>query len=287
LARMTMQDSGAIERYLESLKTADILSAEEEMDVSRSMGLGSLEARNRLVKANLRFVVSIARKYQGRGVSLADLVSAGNLGLIKAAERFDVSRGVRFISYAVWWIRLCIRRCLARERHLIRLPSSRVDVLVSISRVTDRLCQDKGADPDVDTVARELGTSVRMVEETLMFAQGVRSLEGWFDGPEGGYLLDTLSDGNTIPPDRSAIQDSTRGQIEMALTSLKKRQRDVVRMYYGLDDGERKTLQQIGDQLGLTRERIRQIKEDALMRLRSSRNRRLLEPLSDPSGDAL
>jgi RNA polymerase primary sigma factor len=281
LARMTMQDSGGLDLYLKGLNSAEVLDPEEEAALARRMRKGSRSARDSLVKANLRFVVNIAKEYQHRGVPLADLISAGNAGLMTAAERFDVTLGYRFISYAVWWIRLAMRHTLAQERHLLRLPANRIDLLASISLTRDKLRQECGEEPDAGTVACTLGVSEGMVRDTLMLAKDTWSLDLKFDDGAETSLMERLPDEMADPPDLSVSRSSSRNRIEAVLTTLSKKQQVVVRMYYGLDDGEGMTLQQIGEKLNLCRERVRQIKAQALQRLQHPKRRGVLEELVD------
>ena len=281
MARMTMQDTGALDSYLGGLGSAEVLTTEEEAVLARRMRKGSRSARDSLVTANLRFVVNIAKEYQHRGVPLADLISAGNVGLMKAAERFDVTRGFRFISYAVWWIRLAMRHTLAQERYLLRLPTNRIDLLASISLTKDRLRQECGEEPDAGTVACALGVSESMVKDTLMLARDVWSLDLKYDDDGDISLMDRLPDEMADSPDQAVTRDSSSDQIEAVLTTLSKKQQDVVRMYYGLDDGEGMTLQQIGEKLSLCRERVRQIKAQALQRLQHPKRREALAELVD------
>ncbi|MFH1568356.1 MAG: RNA polymerase sigma factor RpoD/SigA [Gemmatimonadota bacterium] len=261
-----MEDS--LGSYLGEIAHSKPLSAAEEVDLARKIRQGDEDARNRLVEANLRFVVSVAKDYQNRGVALADLISAGNMGLITAAERFDEKKGFKFISYAVWWIRQAILQTLAEQSRTVRLPLNKIGLLYKISKTSRMLQQERSDDPNPEDIADELEVSVEEVKETLLCGRAVRSLDAAFKEEEDHSLLDVLADERQESPESEVMRGCLRGQIDSALGSLLGREAEILRLYFGLDGEESMTLDQIGARFGLTRERVRQIKEKALHRLR-------------------
>ena len=261
-----MEDS--LGSYLGDIAHSKPLSAAEEVDLARKIKRGDEGARNRLVEANLRFVVSVAKQYQNRGVPLADLISAGNVGLITAAERFDERKGFKFISYAVWWIRQAILQTLAEQSRTVRLPLNKIGLLYKISKASRMLQQERSDDPNSEEIANELEVSVEEVKETLLCGRAVRSLDATFKEEEDHSLLDVLADDRQESPESEVMRGCLRGQIDSALGSLLGREAEILKRYFGLDGEEPMTLDQIGARFGLTRERVRQIKEKALHRLR-------------------
>jgi len=261
-----MEDS--LGSYLAEIAHSKPLSAAEEVDLARKIKEGNEAARNRLVEANLRFVVSVAREYQNRGVPLADLISAGNMGLITAAERFDENKGFKFISYAVWWIRQAILQTLAEQSRTVRLPLNKIGLLYKISKASRLLQQERSDDPNPDEIAKELEVPVEDVKETLMCGRSVRSLDATIKEEENHSLLDVLPDDRQESPESQVMRGCLRGQVDSALQSLVGREAEILRLYFGIDGEEPMTLDQIGARFGLTRERVRQIKEKALHRLR-------------------
>jgi RNA polymerase primary sigma factor len=254
--------------YLAEIANSRPLSSSEEVLLARRIKRGDEEARNRLVEANLRFVVSVAKEYQNRGVPLADLISAGNMGLITAAERFDENKGFKFISYAVWWIRQAILQTLAEQSRTVRLPLNKIGLLYKISKASRHLQQERADDPNPEDIAAELDVPVEEVKETLMCGRSVRSLDAAFREEEDHSLLDVLPDERQESPESQVMRGCLRGQIDTALSTLMGREAEILRLYFGLDGEEPMTLDQIGVRFGLTRERVRQIKEKALHRLR-------------------
>ena len=236
--------------------------------MARQIKDGDEAARNRLVEANLRFVVSVAKEYQNRGVPLADLISAGNVGLITAAERFDENKGFKFISYAVWWIRQAILQTLAEQSRTVRLPLNKVGLLYKISKASGLLQQQRADDPNPEDIAGQLDVSVEEVRETLMCGRSVRSLDAAFKEEEDYSLLDIIPDDRQDSPENLVLRGCLRGQIDSALGTLVGREAEILKLYFGLDGEEPMTLDQIGARFSLTRERVRQIKAKALHRLR-------------------
>ena len=261
-----MEDS--LGSYLTEIAQSSPLSAAEEVDLAKRIKQGDDVARNRLVEANLRFVVSVAKEYQNRGVALADLVSAGNMGLITAAERFDEEKGFKFISYAVWWIRQAILQTLAEQSRTVRLPLNKIGLLYKISKASRLLQQERSDDPGPEEIAAQLDVPVAEVKDTMMCGRSVRSLDAAFKEEESNNLLDVLPDDRQESPDSQVARGCLRGQIDVALHGLLNREAEIVRLYFGLNGEQPMTLDQIRARFSLTRERVRQIKEKALLRLR-------------------
>ena len=271
----------SLHRYLEDVATSEPLTSQEEVFLARRIKKGDLEARRKLVEANLRFVITVAREYQNQGVPLADLISAGNLGLITAAERFDETRGFKFISYAVWWIRQSILQTLAEHSRVVRLPLNRVDLLRRISRYVNNRQQETSGRPPEEEIAEELGITVEQVVDTIASGQQILSLDMTFGEDEENSLLEVMTDENQEPPDHLLLQNSLEHEIFAALDTLEEREREVIRLYFGLSGDAEMTLEEIGIRFRLTRERVRQIKEKALRKLRHPTRGRKLMPYSD------
>ena len=271
----------SLQRYLEDVAASEPLTSREEVILARRIRKGDLDARRRLVEANLRFVITVAREYQNQGVPLADLISAGNLGLITAAERFDETRGFKFISYAVWWIRQSILQTLAEHSRVVRLPLNRVDLLRRISRYVNNRQQETSGRPPEEEIAKELGITVEQVVDTLASGQRILSLDMTFGEDEENSLLEIMKDENQESPDHLLMKNSLEDEILAALDTLEEREREVIRLYFGLGGDTEMTLEEIGIRFRLTRERVRQIKEKALGKLRHPTRGRKLMPYSD------
>ena len=271
------REGGALAKYLEELAGHHPLSREEEIELAERIRKGDREARDTLVQANLRFVVSVAKGYQNQGMPLGDLINEGNLGLIKAAERFDGTKGFKFISYAVWWIRQSILMALSEQSRIVRMPLNRVAALYKISKASALLEQDMEKAPNAEDIAESLHMSSHEVVEAISSGRRHRSL----DAPLGkddddSSLFDLIRDESHASPEEDAIDASLQEQIEVILSTLKPREAQIIRLYYGIGREESLNLDEIGKRYALTRERIRQIKEKALRRLRHiSRSRRL------------
>ena len=263
------QSDPLLASYLGDIADSTPLSARQEAELARRIRVGDEEARNELVEANLRFVVSVSKEYQNRGLSLAELISAGNMGLITAAERFDETKGYKFSSYAVWWIRQAILQTLM-EQSTVRLPVNRIDMQTKVTRTYEALQRD-GYMPSLKKVADTLGFSEEKVEQTLIDGQPIRSLDAPFEEGEECSLLDYLSNENDLSPEEEALRLTLKEDIETALDRLNQREGDVLRLYFGLNQEPPLTLDQIGVRFKLTRERVRQIKEIALNKLRHPR----------------
>lgn len=274
-------DRDSLQRYLEDVSGSSPLSSKEEVALAIRIRKGDMRARAALVEANLRFVISIALKYQNRGVPLADLISAGNIGLITAAERFDETKGFKFISYAVWWIRQSIQQTLAEHSRVMRLPVNRLDLLRRISRYITTQQQETSTRPSEEEIANALGVSVDYVIDTLIKGRGIVSLDETFGDDDKNSLMEIMPDESQESPDSLVMRNSLRDDIEEALETLDAREQEVIRLYFGLDGTPKMTLEEIGSKFGLTRERIRQIKEKALSKLRRPTRARKLTHYSE------
>ena len=250
------------------------------MELAIAVKQGSRRALKELTEANLRFVVSVAKDYQGQGLPLTDLINEGNLGLIKAAERFDETRGFKFISYAVWWIRQSILQALAEHSRIVRLPLNRVGTISKINKAAERLEQEFERSPRPDELARQLEMKPGEVNDAQRISRRHHSLDTPFSDDDKNCLLDIIEDGKTESPDKELLMDSLQEEVSSALDTLKDREREVIRMYFGIEREYALTLNEIGEEFGLTRERVRQIKEKAIRRLRHrSRSRKLRQYL--------
>ncbi len=268
MREVTDEGDSVVRSYFADIAGSRPLSREREVLLAASIKEGDIGARDELVQANLRFVVGVAKNYQNRGLSLSDLISAGNLGLLTAAERFDGTKGYKFISYAVWWIRQSILQTIGEHARTVRLPLNKLGLLKDISRVSQRLGQGREKDQDVEEIAAELEVSATEVREALLSARSTRSLDEAFGEDGENSLLATLADTNQEAPDAEVLRESAREQLESLFVSLDDREQRIIRLYFGLDGSEPLTLEQIGSILNITRERVRQLKERALAKLR-------------------
>ncbi len=272
----TSRASQSLDKYLQEIGEVPLLTPEEEIELARRIKQGDQEALEKLTKANLRFVVSVAKQYQNQGLSLGDLINEGNLGLIKAAKRFDETRGFKFISYAVWWIRQSILQALAEQSRVVRLPLNRVGALNKIGKTYAALEQALEREPSASEIAEQLDMSDYEVADTLKISGRHLSMDAPFSNSEDNRLLDVLENDHQPPPDHDLMNESLKVEIERALATLTKREAEVVRLYFGLGQEHPLTLEEIGERFNLTRERVRQIKEKAIRRLRhASRSRAL------------
>lgn len=260
----------SLDLYLNEIRRYPLLSREDEVALARQARAGDAKAQEKLVRANLRFVVSIAKKYVGNGVPLEDLINDGNLGLVKAAERFDPERGFKFISYAVWWIRQSILVSVSENSRMIRMPMNRVGLAQKATKMSRQLEQDLGRDPDAEELAKELGVTREEIEEVTTFSQATLSLDQPVhdEGNETTFVDQIVDDRNALP-DQGAYADSLKRDMARALEGLTDRERTILVRYYGLNGVKARTLEDIGKEMGYTRERIRQIKEQAIDKLRS------------------
>ena len=274
--QITNRESQSLDKYLQEIGKVDLLTPDEEVILAQKIREGDQLSLERLTKANLRFVVSVAKQYQNQGLSLGDLINEGNLGLIKAAQRFDETRGFKFISYAVWWIRQSILQALAEQSRIVRLPLNRVGSLNKISKTFSELEQKFEREPSPEELAEVLEISTGEVVDTLKISGRHVSMDAPFVQGEENSLLDVLENDSEDKPDSGLINDSLRREVQRALSTLTQREADVVTLYFGLNGEHAMTLEENGEKFNLTRERVRQIKEKAIRRLRhTSRSKAL------------
>ncbi len=274
--QITNRESQSLDKYLQEIGKVDLLTPDEEVILAQKIRDGDQLSLERLTEANLRFVVSVAKQYQNQGLSLGDLINEGNLGLIKAAQRFDETRGFKFISYAVWWIRQSILQALAEQSRIVRLPLNRVGSLNKISKTFSELEQKFEREPSPEELAEVLEISTGEVVDTLKISGRHVSMDAPFVQGEENSLLDVLENDSEDKPDSGLINDSLRREVQRALSTLTQREADVVTLYFGLNGEHAMTLEEIGEKFNLTRERVRQIKEKAIRRLRhTSRSKAL------------
>ncbi len=275
---ITNRESQSLEKYLQEIGKVDLLTPEEEVELAKRIKQGDQQALEKLTKANLRFVVSVAKQYQNQGLSLSDLINEGNLGLIKAAQRFDETRGFKFISYAVWWIRQSILQALAEQSRIVRLPLNKVGSLNKINKAFSQLEQEYEREPSSDELAELLEINTDEVETTLGVAARHVSMDAPFVEGEDNSLLDVLENGNTPGADKElTYRESLRREIERSLNTLTDRQEDVIKLYFGIGVEHPMSLEDIGEKFGLTRERVRQIKDKAINKLRTTSRSKLLK----------
>jgi RNA polymerase primary sigma factor len=267
-----------LDQYLQEIGKIDLLEPEEEVELARRIKEGDEEALHELTRANLRFVVSVAKKYQGQGLSLADLINEGNYGLIKAAQRFDETRGFKFISYAVWWIRQAILQALAEQSRVVRLPLNRIGTISKMRKASARLQQELDRKPNIEELAEELDIEVRKVREAMQHTSRHLSVDAPFNEEDENSLLDVLPDEECDSPDEEMLGESVKIDIERALSGLRSREAEITRLYFGIGREHPLTLEEIGKRFDLTRERVRQIKEKALRKLRQRHCREDLQP---------
>jgi RNA polymerase primary sigma factor len=277
-SRRSQHDESSLDQYLKEISAYPLLSREDEVELAVCIRTGDEEALDKLVRSNLRFVVSVAKKYQNQGVALGDLINEGNLGLIRAAHKFDETKGIKFISYAVWWIRQAILQALAEQSRIVRVPLNRAGALHRIGKRSSTMLQELGREPTLEELAGELDLSEDEVQRTLAISQSHLSLDAPLTPGEDNRLLDYLPDQFSAGPDDETYERALASTVEDALSTLKTREARVLRLYFGLEDGhDPMTLEEIGALLGITRERVRQIKEKALVRLRHASRARYLE----------
>jgi RNA polymerase primary sigma factor len=266
--QFTNRESQSLERYLQDISKVQLLTTNEEIELAIRIKKGDQQAMEILTKANLRFVVSVAKQYQNQGLSLGDLINEGNVGLIKAAKRFDETRGFKFISYAVWWIRQSILQALAEQSRIVRLPLNRIGALNRIGRAYTSLKQEFEREPSSEELAIELEMDVDEISDTIKLSGRQVSMDAPFTPGEENSLLDILENFQQPSPDNHLITESLKVEVRNALESLPEREAEVLRLYFGLDVDYAMTLEEIGEKFNLTRERVRQIKEKAIRRLR-------------------
>ncbi|MDH5397661.1 MAG: RNA polymerase sigma factor RpoD/SigA [Cyclobacteriaceae bacterium] len=276
--QITNRESQSLDKYLQEIGKVDLLTPDEEVTLAQRIKEGDQQALEKLTKANLRFVVSVAKQYQNQGLSLGDLINEGNLGLIKAAQRFDETRGFKFISYAVWWIRQSILQALAEQSRIVRLPLNRVGSLNKISKTFSELEQRFEREPSPDELAEVLEVTTAEVVDTMKISGRHVSMDAPFVQGEENSLLDVLENDMEVTPDQELMIDSLRREVQRALSTLTQREADVISLYFGLNGEHSMTLEEIGEKFNLTRERVRQIKEKAIRRLRHTSRSKALKP---------
>ena len=275
--QVTNRETASLDKYLQEIGKVDLITAEEEVELAQKVKQGDQEALEKLTKANLRFVVSVAKQYQNQGLTLPDLINEGNLGLIKAAQRFDETRGFKFISYAVWWIRQSILQALAEQSRIVRLPLNKIGSINKINKAYAFLEQSHERPPSAEEIAKELDMTINDVKESMKNSGRHVSMDAPLVEGEDANLYDVLRSGESPNPDKELIHESLRTEIERALETLTPREADVIQLYFGLGNHHPMTLEEIGETFDLTRERVRQIKEKAIRRLKHTSRSKILK----------
>lgn len=275
--QVTNRETASLDKYLQEIGKVDLITADEEVELAQRIKAGDERALDKLTKANLRFVVSVAKQYQNQGLTLPDLINEGNLGLIKAAKRFDETRGFKFISYAVWWIRQSILQALAEQSRIVRLPLNKIGSINKINKTYAFLEQSNERPPSAEEIAKELDMTVNDVKESMKNSGRHVSMDAPLVEGEDSNLYDVLRSGESPNPDKELLHESLRTEIERALETLTPREADVIRLYFGLGNQHPMTLEEIGETFDLTRERVRQIKEKAIRRLKHTSRSKILK----------
>jgi len=275
--QVTNRETASLDKYLQEIGKVDLITAEEEVELARRIKQGDKLALEKLTKANLRFVVSVSKQYQNQGLTLPDLINEGNLGLIKAAQRFDETRGFKFISYAVWWIRQSILQALAEQSRIVRLPLNKIGSINKINKASARLEQGFEREPDVKEIAGELDMTEVEVKESMRNAGRHVSMDAPLIQDEDNTMYDVLRSEESNTPETGLLYESLRKEIDRAISTLTKREADVVKLYFGLNAQHPMTLEEIGEKFDLTRERVRQIKEKAIRRLKHTSRSKILK----------
>ncbi len=274
--QVTNRETASLDKYLQEIGKVDLITADEEVELAQRIKAGDQVALEKLTKANLRFVVSVAKQYQNQGLNLPDLINEGNLGLIKAAKRFDETRGFKFISYAVWWIRQSILQALAEQSRIVRLPLNKIGSINKINKTYASLEQENERPPSPEEIAKKLDMTVSDVKESMKNSGRHLSMDAPLIEGEDSNLYDVLNIGESPNPDKELLLDSLRTEIDRALETLTPREADVVKLYFGLGEQQAMTLEEIGETFDLTRERVRQIKEKAIRRLKHTSRSKIL-----------
>jgi len=274
--QVTNRETESLDKYLQEIGKVDLITADEEVELAQLIKAGDQRALEKLTKANLRFVVSVAKQYQNQGLTLPDLINEGNLGLIKAAKRFDETRGFKFISYAVWWIRQSILQALAEQSRIVRLPLNKIGSINKINKMYAFLEQENERPPSAEEIAKKLDMTVNDVKESMKNSGRHVSMDAPLIEGEDSNLYDVLNSGESPNPDKKLLHESLRIEINRALETLTPREADVVKLYFGLGEHQPMTLEEIGETFDLTRERVRQIKEKAIRRLKHTSRSKIL-----------
>jgi len=281
IKQVTNRDTPSLDKYFQEIGKIDLITAEEEVDLARRIHKGDLNARDRLINANLRFVVSVSKQYQYQGLSLPDMINEGNLGLIKAAERFDETRGFKFISYAVWWIRQSILQAIAEQVRIVRLPLNRCSHINKMKRTSTVLEQKYEREPTTLEISQVLELAPTDVKEAIKNSPQYISLDAPLAQDEKGNMYDVLLSEDDSSPDKELLSDSLKKEIERALNTLTRREADIIRLYFGLNGKHIHRLEEISEEFNITRERIRQIKEKAIRKLKHISKNRILKTYLD------
>ena len=274
---ITNRESASLDKYLQEIGREELITADQEVILAKKIKEGDQDALEKLTRANLRFVVSVAKQYQNQGLTLSDLINEGNLGLIKAAQRFDETRGFKFISYAVWWIRQSILQALAEQSRIVRLPLNKIGSINKINKAFAFLEQSHERPPSAEEIAKELDMTINDVKESMKNSGRHVSMDAPLVEGEDSNLYDVLRSGESPNPDRELIHESLRTEIVRALETLTPREADVIKLYFGLGENHPMTLEEIGETFDLTRERVRQIKEKAIRRLKHTSRSKILK----------
>ncbi len=275
--QVTNRETASLDKYLQEIGKVDLITADQEVELAQRIKVGDQLALEKLTKANLRFVVSVAKQYQNQGLTLPDLINEGNLGLIKAAKRFDETRGFKFISYAVWWIRQSILQALAEQSRIVRLPLNKIGSINKINKMYAFLEQENERPPSAEEIAKKLDMTISDVKESMKNSGRHVSMDAPLIQGEDSNLYDVLNTGDSPNPDRVLMHDSLKIEIIRALDTLTPREADVVQLYFGLGEQHPMTLEEIGETFDLTRERVRQIKEKAIRRLKHTSRSKILK----------
>ena len=275
--QVTNRETASLDKYLHEIGKVELISAEEEVELAQRIKQGDKIALEKLTKANLRFVVSVAKQYQNQGLSLPDLINEGNLGLIKAAQRFDETRGFKFISYAVWWIRQSILQALAEQSRIVRLPLNKIGSINKINKTYAKLEQEFEREPNAEEIAEVLEITEQEVKESMKNAGRHISMDAPLIQDEDNTMYDVLKSEEAATPETELLYESLRKEIDRAISTLTQREQDVVRLYFGLNGSHPMTLEEIGEKFDLTRERVRQIKEKAIRRLKHTSRSKILK----------
>lgn len=275
--QVTNRETASLDKYLQEIGKVELITAEEEVELAQRIKQGDRVALEKLTKANLRFVVSVSKQYQNQGLSLPDLINEGNLGLIKAAQRFDETRGFKFISYAVWWIRQSILQALAEQSRIVRLPLNKIGSINKINKAYAKLEQEYEREPNAEEIADVLEITENEVKESMKNAGRHVSMDAPLIQDEDNTMYDVLKSEEAVTPETELLYESLRKEIDRAISTLPQREADVVRLYFGLNGSHPMTLEEIGEKFDLTRERVRQIKEKAIRRLKHQSKSRILK----------
>jgi RNA polymerase primary sigma factor len=277
IKQVTNREALSVDKYLHEISKEDLLTAEQEVELARKIKKGDEQAMEKLIRANLRFVVSVAKQYQNQGLSLPDLINEGNLGLIKAAKRFDETRGFKFISYAVWWIRQSILQALAEQARIVRLPLNKIGSINKINKALAELEQKHEREPSINEIAKTLEIAPEEIKEAFKNSSKPLSMDAPLNEEEEDSMYEVLESSENPTPDETLLNESLNREIERALSSLTDREAKIIRLYYGLNNKHPFTLEEIGEKINLTRERVRQIKEKAIKRLKHTTRNKILK----------